>query len=175
MNMKLLEWLQKRTKIFFYYTTCWWFLIVWAAFSSNGKANIVFLNDYQNMMEIHLLPFVELIRGTFCVFQWVPAPFHSIESTHGVNVIGLGAKSPGMNKIQKLWVIFVHSVHANDRQFHTKEKLREPIINSCEEITKETRQNLFSTIFRCDLILLMVRVKLLLINFKNSHPLSWIK
>jgi hypothetical protein len=62
-------------------------LMVCAGFGNGGKTNLLFptgrmkTNNYQDLLDTHLLPFGEAIRGPFWIFQWDNATIHVANST----------------------------------------------------------------------------------------------
>ena len=61
--------------------------MVWVAFSSHGKSDLVILHgrqrskNYINTLKNHLLPFVNRFHEENCIFQHDNAPIHTAKKT----------------------------------------------------------------------------------------------
>lgn len=129
-------------------------LMVWAAFSSNGKTKIVFLSgrqtssDYINVLTNNLLLFAEELGGPNWIFQQDNASIHTSKMTKkwfedkNIQVLDWPSKSPDLNPIENLWGRLVRLVYANGSQFQTIDGLRRAILKSWDKITLSELENL---------------------------------
>ena len=120
--------------------------MTWAAFSSHGKARIVFPSirmnseEYQKLLDASLIPFLEEHDAIPHVFQQDNAPIHNSVSTrawfaaHNITVMEWPTCSPDLNVIENVWGILARRVYANNRQFQSICELRNAITTFCGEI-----------------------------------------
>ena len=88
--------------------------MVWTGFGNGGKTNLAFptglmkANDYQDLLDTHLLPFGEAIGGPFSIFQQNSATIHVANSTwewflqNGVHIMNWPANSLDLNPMENL-------------------------------------------------------------------------
>ena len=80
--------------------------------------------DYQDLLDIYLLPFGEAIGGPFRIFQQVNASIHVANSTwewflqNGVHVTKGPAHSPDLNSMENLWGILCRTVYSGGKQYN---------------------------------------------------------
>ena len=80
-------------------------------------------NDYQDLLDTHLLPLGEAIGGQFWIFHQDNATIHVANSTwewflqNGVQVMDWPANSPDLNPMENLWAILCCSVYADGKQY----------------------------------------------------------
>ncbi|KFM58275.1 Transposable element Tc3 transposase, partial [Stegodyphus mimosarum] len=111
-------------------------VMVWAAFLFNGTTDIAFLEgrlcseDYQKMLEMHLLPFGELLGGDQWIYQQDDCSVHVSNSTkewfrrNQVTVMDWPALSPDLNPMENFWGILARDAYAKGRQFSTIHDLK---------------------------------------------------
>ena len=128
--------------------------MVWAGFGYRGQTNISFpegqmnATDYQDLLDIHLLPFAEAIEGPFWIFQQDAASNHVANSTwewflqNGVNLMEWPANSPDLNPMENLWDISCRTVYADGKQYNNIGELRKSIISAWENVNVSVLQNL---------------------------------
>ena len=128
--------------------------MIWAAFSSNWKSDIVFIDTrmnaskYTQLLTQHLLPHMRSSESNLEIFQQDNAPCHRAQSTmrwfsdHGIIVMDWPSRSPDLNPIENLWGILVRAVYADGRQFSTVAELRDAIKLAWDDIDLETLQKL---------------------------------
>ncbi|XGW23090.1 hypothetical protein V3C99_005379 [Haemonchus contortus] len=129
-------------------------LMVWGGFGSSGKLELAFplcrmdSQEYQEVLEFHLLPFLRGARRRTHVFQHDNASVHVSRSTkewlqrHGVAVMDWPACSPDCNPIENLWGIMARRVYLNNRQYNSVEELKAAILAVWESIDDTTITNL---------------------------------
>ena len=131
--------------------------MVWAGISSNGTTDIAFLSskmnseDYQNVLEIYLLPVFHEICGINGIFQQDNAPIHTSTSTknwlsaNGIRTMKWPARSPDLNPIENIWGTLARKVYRNGRQFNSKSELQQAITSEWASIDPEEIQKLISS------------------------------
>lgn len=135
-------------------------VMVWGAFSSQGKAALAFLDGRQDAFKYvytlseHLLPFAHLHYGIEFEFQQDNASIHTASATreffeeHNVKVMTWPALSPDLNPIENLWGIMSRMIYANGRQFDTVEELKEAISAAWSQVDQSTLINLVKSMKR---------------------------
>ena len=146
--------LQKEEKIFSECQQGGKSVIVWAAFGYQGQTNLAFPSgrmdetDYQDLLEIHLLPFGEEIGGQFWIFQQNNAPIHVAKSTrewfleNGVYVMDWPANSPDLNPMENVWGVLCRTVYADGKQYADVSELQTAIITAWENMEVSLLQKL---------------------------------
>lgn len=129
-------------------------VMVWGAFSRNGKSELIFLNgnqkaeDYIYTLSEHLLPFAHLHHGTDFIFQQDNASIHTANVTKtwfhesNIEVLEWPAKSPDLNPIENLWAILARDIYDHGRQFNSVQELKQQIQISWDNISISLLQSL---------------------------------
>ncbi|KAF0701970.1 hypothetical protein AaE_016204 [Aphanomyces astaci] len=115
-------------------------VMVWGAFSNDGKSELAFLQGKQNSIKYcetlttYLLPFLATVRaknvGKSVVFQQDNASIHVSRHTMAflqaadIPTMGWPALSPDLNPIENVWGVLARAVYANGRQFDNVEDLK---------------------------------------------------
>lgn len=132
-------------------------VMVWGAFSHDGKSELAFLEGNQDSekyvytLSEYLLPFAHRLHGTDFVFQHDNARIHTSQITkeflsdQNINVMDWPALSPDLNPIENLWGILSRKVYADGKQYHSVQELKKAIIKEWEAISPETLQNLIKS------------------------------
>ncbi|KHJ87984.1 hypothetical protein OESDEN_12227 [Oesophagostomum dentatum] len=135
-------------------------VMVWGAFSSECTLSLAFVSnrmnseEYQNVLENHLLPFLEERRTEAFVFQENNATIHVSSATkswlwrYNTNTLDWPACSPDLNPIENLCGIIVRRIYANNRQFNTVNELKDAISRAWMEIHVTVLQNLIGSMRR---------------------------
>lgn len=130
----------------------------WAAFSSHGKVRMAFPSsrmnseEYQEMLEACLIPFLEDHDDVAHVYQQDNAPIHNSASTrawfneNNITVIEWPACSPDINIIENVWGILAKRVYANNRQFQNVRDLKSAIMRCWEELDMNLLNRLIDSV-----------------------------
>ncbi|XGW04337.1 hypothetical protein V3C99_015474 [Haemonchus contortus] len=129
-------------------------LMVWGAYCWDSKLELGFVScrmdsqEYQQVLESKLLPFLSRRRRQRLVFQQDNASVHASRSTSAwfqqqkIDVLEWPACSPDLNPMENLWGIIVRRVYANSRQFSTIDELRIAIMEAWRDIDRSVLRNL---------------------------------
>uniref|UniRef100_A0A914QHT3 Transposase n=1 Tax=Panagrolaimus davidi TaxID=227884 RepID=A0A914QHT3_9BILA len=129
-------------------------LMVWGAFSALGKLELAFTSsrmnseDYQQVLQNHYIPFKNRFRRIPLIFQQDNASIHVSRSTKGwfdrkrINVMDWPPRSPDLNPMENLWGILVRRIYANNKQYDTKEELKQAILDAWDAIDVQVINNL---------------------------------
>ncbi|POM57899.1 Transposase [Phytophthora palmivora] len=110
-------------------------VMVWGAFSAEGKSKLVFLKGRQNSGDYiytiseYMLPFAHSNHGTDFVFQQDNASIHaSRETTHFLKEMEFEtmvwpARSPDCNPIENEWSVMAARVYVHGRQYSATDQL----------------------------------------------------
>ena len=132
--------------------------MTWTGFGFNGKTEIVFTGskmnseDYQLILEKHLLPSAQQISGRGWIFQQDNARIHTSRSSTGwfrknnVRVLDWASRSPDANPIENLWGILAQRVYEGGRQFSNISQLKQAITCEWSRIPLELLQNLNNSV-----------------------------
>lgn len=135
-------------------------VMIWGAFSSRGTAQVCFLPPktnseiYTEMLEIALLPFVELLMDEEVVFQQDNATIHTARHTREwladryIPVLTWPACSPDLNPIENLWAILARRVYgkpSEKRTFTTTQELKQKIVEEWAKLDLSLLNSLSSS------------------------------
>lgn len=128
--------------------------MVWGAFSQNGVVQIAFPStrmnsqEYIEMLQNHLLPFLQQNHRGDWVFQQDNASVHKSRATmawlseHGIQVMEWPACSPDQNPIENLWGLMVRTVYADNKQYGNVQELKRAVSSAWNEIQVSTCRSL---------------------------------
>lgn len=128
--------------------------MVWAAFCTHGKLNLVFTSskmnskDYQNVLESSLLPFLRKHRSLPLVFQQDNAAIHVSNDTkkwferNKIKVLDWPARSPDCNPVENVWGIIVRRIYADAKTYDSVNSLKVAISEAWEQLEPTVLKNL---------------------------------
>ena len=126
----------------------------WGCFGALGKVDLAFPSsrinseEYQGVLESHLLPFLEEFRLLDITFQQDNASVHVSKSTKAwfaskkINVLDWPACSPDLNPMENLWAIIVRRIYSNNKKYESKEELKAAIRRAWTSIEPKIIRNL---------------------------------
>lgn len=129
-------------------------VLIWGAFSYNGKTPICIITTkmnsikYTELLEDALIEHSDDISCPDWIFQQDNAAIHTSSYTkeflrsHNVDVLDWPACSPDLNPIENLWGLMARRVYQNGRQFHDVAELKTAIKEIWAEISIETLRKL---------------------------------
>lgn len=129
-------------------------LMVWAAFGSRGKSELVVISnrmdspDYIEVLKNHLLPCGKNIGGKNWIFQQDNARIHTSAETLNwldskkVDYLDWPSISPDLNPIENLWGILVRRLFHNGKQYSTVKELKSKLMEIWDDIKIEELHNL---------------------------------
>ncbi|KAG6621993.1 Transposase [Phytophthora cinnamomi] len=132
--------------------------MVWGAFGTKGKSELVVLEGRQNSghyiytVSEHLLPFAHKHYGTDFVFMQDNASIHSSNETRmffeeiGVQLLDWPARSPDLNPIENVWAILSRKVYAQGKQYNNVPELTAAVMQAWDSLTIKELQDLLDTI-----------------------------
>ena len=151
-------------------------VMVWAGISFNGTTDIAFLTpkmnseDYQKVLESHLIPVFHEFCGTNGTFQQDNAPIHNSFSTRtwlssqNIQIMNWPSRSPDLSPIENVWGTLSRKVYQNGRQFSSKSELEKAISYEWTTIDQNYIQ---------DLILSMKERLISVIEKKGAETSYW--
>ncbi|KAG2802899.1 hypothetical protein PC113_g18682 [Phytophthora cactorum] len=105
--------------------------MVWGAFGTKGKSELVVLNGRQNSRDYiytiseHMLPFAHKNYGVDFVFMQDNASIHASIETKSffqeirVQLLDWPARSPDLNPIENVWAILASKVYSRGKQYNS--------------------------------------------------------
>jgi len=132
--------------------------MVWAAFGSNGKSELIIISehinsgDYCEMLKNHLLSFGKTIGGKNWIFQQDNASIHDSYETKEwfkfkkVRVLEWPAISPDLNPMENVWGILVRRLFADGKQYSTVKELEDRLCDEWEKLSKMKLNKLINSI-----------------------------
>lgn len=141
-------------------------IMIWGAFSYEGKSKIVPLQGKQNAgkyietLRHNMLEFNEQKHGMSAIFQHDNASIHSANLTTSwleeqeINIMSWPALSPDLNPIENLWSVLARMVYQGGKQYSSVKELEHAIVQCWNNIPMTMCQNLITSMKnRCVLVL----------------------
>ncbi len=134
--------------------------MVWAAFGSRCKTELIFVEGRQNsssyieLLQNHLVPNGVLIGGPNRIFQQDNSSVHASEVVrnwfreHGIRILDWPSISPDLNPIENLWGILVRLVYPNGRQYNTVPELKRAILDAWSQIESSILKKLVESMHK---------------------------
>lgn len=132
-------------------------VMVWGAFCSTGTLRLAFTSskmnsqDYINVMEAHLLPFLRGPRRRMFTYQQDNAVIHVSRqskdwfASKNISLLEWPACSPDLNPMENLWGYLVRKVYANSRQYRSVGELETAIVDAWDTIPQDLINNLIGS------------------------------
>jgi transposase len=132
-------------------------VMVWGAFTSTSKSTLAFISNkmnsiaYQEMLESHLLPFINELNDENISFQQDNAPIHVSGSTkewfdnQNIDLLDWPAISPDLNPIENIWGLITRVVYKDGQQYRNKDDLTNAIVRAWDGLPLDTLQNLIKS------------------------------
>ncbi|GMF24271.1 unnamed protein product [Phytophthora fragariaefolia] len=132
-------------------------LMVWGAFGTKGKSELVVLEGRQNSghyiytVSEHLLPFAHKHYGTDFVLMQDNASIHSSNETImffqeiGVQLLDWPARSPDLNPIENVWAILARKVYTHGKQYNSVSELTAAVMQAWDSLMIKELQDLLGT------------------------------
>jgi transposase len=132
-------------------------VMVWAGISFFWKTDLAIIpgrmdsKKYQNILDEHLMPFIQQLGHSNVIFQQDNAPVHVSQSTKAwlesknIDYLEWPALSPDLNPIENLWGILVKEVYKDGRFFSTVLELKNAISESWTQIDQNLIKRLINT------------------------------
>jgi transposase len=130
-------------------------VMIWGAFSSKGKSELLFINTrlnadgYQQLIEDELIECQN--RNNNMIFQQDNAPIHVARSTmkwfetHNIKVLNWPPLSPDLNPIENIWGIMAREIYDGGKQFSNVNELKTAIQNSWNNVDEEIIKKLINS------------------------------
>ena len=137
------------------------FLKIWVAFCRVGTVSLTFVTskmksrDYVQVLNEHLLPFVEARRDQPLVFQHDNASIHvSAETSRflqdkNICVLDWPACSPDLNPIENVWGNMVRQVYVENKQYALIAQLKAAILDVWRKLDLQTLKNHVDSMPNC--------------------------
>ena len=132
-------------------------VMVWAGISYFWKTELSIIlgrldsNKYQNILDEHLMPFINQIGLSNVIFQQDNAPVHTSRSTKdwltskNIDLLEWPALSPDLNPIENLWGILVREVYKDGKFFASVLELKNAIIQAWTQVDQNIIKRLISS------------------------------
>lgn len=132
-------------------------LMVWGAFSALGKLDLAFTSshmnseDYQEVLQNHLIPFKNRFRRIPLLFQQDNAAIHVSRSTKAwferkrITLFEHPARSPDLNPMENVWGILVRRIYANNKQYGSIQELKQAILDAWDTVEVHVINNLVNS------------------------------
>lgn len=123
--------------------------MVWGAICSKGTVRLAFTSarmnsqEYQNVLQDNLLPFINSFEGNEVIFQQDNASVHVSRSTkawleaNSIATLEWPACSPDLNPIENVWGWLVRQIYSQDKEYSSRNELKEAIERAWHELTPQ--------------------------------------
>ncbi|CAD7078657.1 unnamed protein product [Hermetia illucens] len=124
-------------------------VMVWGAICSKGTVRLAFTSarmnsqEYQNVLQDNLLPFINSFEGNEVIFQQDNASVHVSRSTkawleaNSIATLEWPAYSPDLNPIENVWGWLVRQIYSQDKEYSSRNELKEAIERAWHELTPQ--------------------------------------
>ena len=128
--------------------------MIWIGFGYGGKKRMAFLNnrmdskEYQNMLEMNLVPLTKEFENEECIYQQDNASIHVSNSTKNwllsknISCLDWPALSPDLNPAENVFAIISRRLYENGKQYNSLIELKKAIQKVWDELPNNTLNNL---------------------------------
>ena len=125
-------------------------VMVWAAISSRGSSELVFLEGKQNSLKYvetfdqYLFQLCDKFGDDAVIFQHDNAPLHSSRLTktllqeRNLKVLKWPARSPDLNPIENVWGLLVGEVYSNGKQYFSVQELKNALNKTWKKLDEKS-------------------------------------
>ncbi|CAD7082548.1 unnamed protein product [Hermetia illucens] len=99
--------------------------------------------EYQNVLQDNLLPFINSFEGNEVIFQQNNASVHVSRSikawleANSIATLEWPACSPALNPIENVWGWLVRQIYSQDKEYSSRNELKEAIERAGHELTPQ--------------------------------------
>ena len=124
--------------------------MVWAAISSRGSSELVFLEGKQNSLKYvgtldqYLFPMCDKFGYDAVIFQQDNAPLHTSRLTktffqeRNLKVLRWPAHSRDLNPIENMWGLLAREVYSNGKQYFSVQELKDALNKAWNKLDKKS-------------------------------------
>ena len=124
-------------------------MMVWAAISSRGSSELVFLEGKQNSIKYvetldqYLFPLCDKFGYDTVIFQHDNAPLHTSRLTktflqeRNLKVLKWPARSPDLNPIENVRGLLAREVHPNGKQYFSVQELKDALNKAWKKLDEK--------------------------------------
>ena len=122
--------------------------MVWAAFSSRGSYELVFLEGKQNSLKYvetqYLFPLGDKFGDDAVIFQHDNAPLHTSRLTktflqeRNFKLLKWSTRSPDLNPIENMWGLLAREVYSNGKQYLGVQELKDAFNKAWKKLDEKS-------------------------------------
>ena len=123
--------------------------MVWAAISSRGSTELVFLEGKQNSLKYvetldqYLFPLCDKFGDDAVIFQHDNDPLHTrltktFLQERNLKVLKWPAGSPDLNPIENMWGLVISEVYSNGKQYFSVQELKDALNKAWKKLNEKS-------------------------------------
>ena len=124
-------------------------VMVWAAITSRGSSELVFLEGKQNSLKYvetldqYLFPLCDKFGDDTVIFQHDNAPLYTSRLTktflqeRNLKVLKWPARSPDLNPIENVWGLLAREVYSNGKQYFRVQELKDALNKAWKKLDEK--------------------------------------